>query len=503
MGVLVTATIVCLGGMILALAGQEPPATNKKSEEPKPGGKSGDSGGAKTAKSLQELDLPPALLNELMKGTRSQRTPPDYLTERRKLPYEKPSTADVGKVNSDEFHKRGTYSESDRALIERVLKYEVYSLTDSNLHQAEQRKNKDDITRILEYAQNNSPEFNAIYKQLATQYLRELLTNHLHVRINAMILLARVRDEQLINDVYVPLIEDPDEPEAVKYWAVKSIKLLGEHRIKVELESKAVGALLGLLKQNKPIHFMTRSAVVQALGAVGRASHIVLQKDAAVAVALLQVVRDPTIRRADRSEAVTALGNLQIPNDLDYNFQYVAYEIAQFISDAVAAAIDDPAEDNLQTDMILVRAFWTLIGRAPKDAGTLSERARQHPKRGGDAQYVEDLGNRIKDLAKIALDAYKSDGGGAPQKGKEKKEEDIVARVRTIKDRLRDKDMAKKLRDFNEYLTSHPPRSMQVTPDVPKLSPPPTLAKPQEPAEQKPPVSKQSSQPAGDQAGPE
>ena len=500
-----TATLVCLAGMIVAQEGDDPPKPGTKSDSPKSGSKSGGSG--KSPKSLQELDLSPRALNELMKGTRAGRQPPDFLTDRQRLPCDKPSSTDSAKVASEQFRKQGTYSDADRGLIEKIVKYQVYSISDPNLSQENLRKIREEITRTLDNPQNSGPQFVAIHKELVTKYLRDLLTNHLHVRINALILLAKVRDEQLISEVYVPLIEDPDEPEAVKYLAVKAIMVLGQHRItKVDLESRAVGALLGFLKQNKPVHFGTRLAIIQALGAVGRASHIVLQKDAAVAVALLQVVRDPTIRRTDRREAVLALGNLQIPADLDYNFQYVAYEIARFVSDAVAGAIEDPLEDNLQTDMFLVHAFWTLIGRNPKEPAALSERAKQHPKASvhGDQKYVEDLGNLIKEMAKIGLEVYKSDKVGAPAKTKEKKEkdEDVGARAQAIKDELARGGMAKKLRVFNEYLTSHPPRSMQVTPDVPKLSPPPDLAKPKEPAEEKPPVSERNSQSAEKQTGP-
>ena len=510
-GVAVTVALLALGGMICAqeakssagAAASPGPKSSDSQDPPAPGDKPAEGAdepakasaeqraaeASRSAKSLQEMNLDPDLQEELLRGTRPGRKPPDYLTNRVKLIAEKPAPADLAKVAAEEFRKRPTYGDADKALLDKVVKYQVYSLTDPNLSTTELRKNATEVGRMLDNLPSSSSEFQSLYRETAVQYLRELLTNHLFYRINAMILLAKVKDERLISDLFVPLIEDPEQPEGVKLWAVKAIGALGPQHVKVDLETKAVGALLSLLNHNNPVHPFTRAQIVQSLGAIGRVSHITIQKDAAVAVQLLQVVRNPSLRRADRSLAVVALGELQIPPDLDYNFQLVAYEIGQFIAEAVAAAMQDPAADNLETHFFLVDASYVLDGGNPK-LTALSERAKQHPKgQGRDAAYVSDVGKPIKAMRTRALQIYSKGGAKPPTKDKAK-DEDVMSRVTQIRKDLNGTDMPAQLEAFNEWLRRHPPRSMQLTPDVPELGPPPVLTRPRAPTEKKLPVSK-------------
>jgi hypothetical protein len=143
-----------------------------------------------------------------------------------------------------------------------------------------------------------------------------------------------------------------------------------------------------------------------------------------------------------------------------------------------------------------------LIGRDKKET-PLVDRAKQHPKaQGRDQAYVDDVGKRIKAMSVQVLPIYNRGGAATkPQreKGKEK-DEDVMSRVTQIK-----KDLARvqpELEALNDWLRKHPPRSMQITPDVPELGPPPVLAQPRAPTEKKLPVSKQRNPaPAGESSG--
>jgi hypothetical protein len=178
---------------------------------------------------------------------------------------------------------------------------------------------------------------------------------------------------------------------------------------------------------------------------------------------------------------VAALGSLNVPNELDFNFQLVACEIAQFAAETAAAAIRDPAEDDLHSHLILLSAFSALIGRDKNEAVPLFEKARQHPLANtkGDPNYIRALGDRVKRMTKTALSVYK-EGEAAKVKA-----EDVANRVKTVKKQLDRSELPDQATDLAKYLQAHPPRSRRITPSTPELEPAAALAGPASDATQK------------------
>jgi hypothetical protein len=200
-----------------------------------------------------------------------------------------------------------------------------------------------------------------------------------------------------------------------------------------------------------------------------------------VAIELLKIVRDPNIRRADRAEAAVLLANLNIPAQADYNYQYVAYEIGQFAADVGAAAANDPATDDLHSDLYLVDASYALVAEKRPDKSALFDRARKSTASSAkaDPAYIRSIGDHVTKLTVEALKIYKPDvvtTKTAPGKATTKQTEDVFKRAKDVRDGLQG-SFSDRLVRLNDFLKSTPPRSMKLTPMVEELGPPPSLAK--------------------------
>jgi hypothetical protein len=313
------------------------------------------------------------------------------------------------------------------------------------------------------------------------KYLPELLDNHLWVRANAMRLLAEVKEEGVIR-IFVANIEDPKQHEGVKFLAIEGIERLAKKHLinDVQLESMAVSSLLHIVNKGDQVHPFTRQSAVRALGAIGRPTRIVGRNDADVAVALLKILRDPNIRRLDRHDAVVALANLQIQPDLDYNFQYVTYEIAQFVADVGSAALADPSVDDLRSDLFLVEAAYAVAPEVKTNV-SLAASVKKHAKATGhgDPAYVRAFGDQINRVTAEALKVYKPDLGVA-KGAAQPKEKDVFKRNAEIKEGLQG-PFATQLAALIQLIKNKPPRSMQLTPDTQELGPPPALVGPRAP----------------------
>ena len=432
-------------------------------------------------KTLEELGFPDAAKKELMKGARAHRKPDPDLFAEKPLEAPKPTPEELRKFN--DFRKQVGGLEiktaEDMSLIDKVVRWQVYSMTQRDWFQpnADGRKNRDAIEALLEGGGVNE-KFQGIYKQLLFKYLPDLLSNHLWSRVNGMKLLAKLRDEKVIR-LFCQQIQDPNQHEGVKYVAIEGIRSLGQKKLisQVDLESLAVATLLDYMAR-EDVHTFTRQAVVRALGEMGRPTRVIGRNDADVAVALLKIIRDPNVRRVDRSEAVVALENLQIRSELDYNFQYPAYEIAKFAADVAAAALKDPKIDDLHSHVLLVGTSYALSAEKRPEKKSLAKRAEEHPaKAKGDAAYVQLLGDQVGRLTAAALKAYKVEPSTtATTKSAVSKSEDPLKKAEDVARSLQLGEFAKELDKLNALLASRQPRSMKLTPTTEELGPPPALA---------------------------
>jgi hypothetical protein len=479
-------------------AQEQPPGTESQKDEPKQDQGKTDEPAAKkpedkTPKSLREMGIPTD--QEPWKGTRSKRDPVESLTISKPIPVPDPKSEDRRKF--EDLKKKADFKQEDLELLDRMTRYQVFSLTRLD---GPWKTNRDEIEKILDNEGFGTDKFRREYKSLLQKYLTQLLDNHLWTRVNAMKLLAKLEDEGNI-DLFVKQIRDPQQHEAVKLWAIKGIGQLGQRRIsQVDLEARAVAALLDTLTQKGELQSFTRQTIVQALGAVGRPMRTAIKKDCEVSIELLKIMRDPANRRWDRHEAMIALAQLQIPADIDYNFQLVAHEIGQFVADASAAALRDPAIDDLRTHLFLVFAHESLVGKQRVNSVSkeavfyLADKAKRHPiaKTKGDPEYVRALGEMVHKLAGTSLMVYKIN----------QKPENLDARIKQIRAELKGMGFDQQINELNSLLQAKQPRSTKLTPEAPDLGPPPQVAGPAKPAEKPAEPPKSADPPAANGTGP-
>jgi hypothetical protein len=440
---------------------------------------------SKDVQNIKEYDLPETQLKEYFKGTRSHRKQdPGLIKEDVRDDAPKPTAEEHRKF--DELRKQNIIKDEDIAIIDKVAKRQVYSLSqpqrDWYLPGSEGRKSRDAIETMLETGGGATERFLTVYKQSLLNYLPDLLNNHIWVRVNAMKLLAKMRDERPIK-LFCDQIQDSNQHESVKFMAMEGIEALGQKRLitQVNLETLAIQTLLDVLAKPDQFHPFTRQQAVRAIGAICRPNRVVGGNDVDVAIELLKIVRDPNIRRADRAEAAVLLANLNIPAQADYNYQYVAYEIGQFAADVGAAAANDPATDDLHSDLYLVDASYALVAEKRPDKSALFDRARKSTASSAkaDPAYIRSIGDHVTKLTVEALKIYKPDvvtTKTAPGKATTKQTEDVFKRAKDVRDGLQG-SFSDRLVRLNDFLKSTPPRSMKLTPMVEELGPPPSLAK--------------------------
>ncbi len=466
-------------------AGKSGSQDEPKQDDKKPGAKGSDKSAkskkpeSSDVKKLEDLPLPGAVLQELKRGERSQRQKTPELEINKPLPRDKVTQADKKKF--DEL-KRAEPKKDDLPWVDNYAKNQIYSLSERDWTIGDGRRHREEIEQLLDNPQNANEKFLAAYKESIKRYCQDLLDNHLWTRINAMRILAKVRDEGTLS-IFCREIRDAQQHETVKFVALEGIEILGQLRIRqVGLETEAIATILDFMVQPN-LQIKVRMAAVRALGAIGRPSRNVgFQRDVEVSVALLKIIRDPNIRRLDRNQAVVALLGLQIPNDLDYNFQYVAFEVAQFVAEAAAVAEKNPAIDDLHTHLLLVDASFGLVIETKKDKKPLADRAQQHaiaPSH-GDQVYVRTLGDQVKELTASAIKIYIKPGSA--------KADDVLKRFEQIVRDIHNPEFKflSNLAALNGLLKDNVPRSKKLTPDTPELGPPPALVGPRiSPAERK------------------
>jgi hypothetical protein len=420
------------------------------------------------------------LTPETMRGL--PRNAPDIFQVKERLPYQTPTQAEL-RLYDEVLHK-GAKNDTEKSLVQKVHRYRILRLTDPANH-ARIGLAREELSKDIDNCRRIQPQMYQGYLDELLKSTPALMENHIAVRINAMYVLARQRYEPAV-PLMVAQIQNPKQHEAVQYWCVKGIQYLGDQEIKNKsYENDAVNALLNMLKRNHVVHPFTRHTIVTALGAVGRPMRSAVNRDAEVAQTLILMLRDPTVERLTRAEAIRALARMRVPPDLDYNFQLVGYEIARFAADASYAAMADPGEDLLRTYLYMYECYDALMlaggDSASKDAGKKVGQAGSHPlaKTKGDGTYAAALRDRVKELTRVFVEVYKPPPDQKLPEGQAQKVAEVAKRLpQHGADRLTD--------ELVTFLKSHPPRDQKLTPIMQPLPPavePKPRPKPAPPAE--------------------
>ncbi len=269
-----------------------------------------------------------------------------------------------------------TYSDANKALLDRGAQWYAYRLTHSEFHEPKPGGKsvhdlcKDALDQIVDPHPGGRPASPALltfkeeFEKRFVPRLQEVSKNpRVVARLNAAIILAKLAERgcEEAADVLVEIVKDPAENEGVKLWAFRGLRQLlaqgyGENGTPMknkERESRCIVALLDYITAKPKLSEDTPSdelaAIVyvrrEAIAALGqtRFPGVVIPIDKKTnkigqetALVLLKVMRAdglPTVPTlAEQVTAAIGVCHLQAKLLEQYNPDYAAYQLGRFIA---------------------------------------------------------------------------------------------------------------------------------------------------------------------------
>ncbi len=275
---------------------------------------------------------------------------------------------------------------TDPALIDRGVQMRVYKMT---LHN--NRRNLASIRGAIERETRNAAKFETnvqrtvqfreFYLTTMLKYLRELLSNHIAVRLNAVMIMSEMditiddKNKGLFRQAFTgtrqtfhEILQDVDQPVAVKIYAAMGLKRVLEVPDAALPKQDRYESAKVLAEQLKDAsaHPWYQIRLLEALGSVGL---LHFGSDQAFALKTLGAVmmddaRPPSVRaEAARRIGHVPLDNTVLADQLAYAYVQLAREMAaHFISDVTAEGRQDaylrlylafrPVDEEARAEMI-------------------------------------------------------------------------------------------------------------------------------------------------------
>lgn len=236
----------------------------------------------------------------------------------------------------------------NRSVVDRVAKSLVYRMTEAN-REARLRSDADEILKIIQQTKQGSgsatPDFIRIFKQSIVRYLKDLLSNSMAVRVNALVLLRRLFDGN--NDPHdgvvlaISVLNDAAQPEFCYFLALKVLDEAALHlAVQVEDEREAVNAILKIAA-GKDVQELMIEQIAVSLGRMGRAFQGNLPERAEVGTFLANLSLNEKRAARTRFEAAVALARLKVQNAVrNWNFDLEALVVARSIRETLQASKD-------------------------------------------------------------------------------------------------------------------------------------------------------------------
>ena len=203
-------------------------------------------------------------------------------------------------------------------------------------------------------------EFMTAFSKTLTGQLRKVIKNDKPItRVNAARILAMLTraEQEEAADVLVEVLKDPNESDGVKLWAARGLKdLLAARQPAKDRELRTITALTDYLnklctaptsklpaEEEQGIRYVRRE-VIRALAqarypAIGPAG-----KEVSPAWWLLRVARhngvEPEPNVMEQVEAAIGVCQLQPKLTKDYNLEYAAYQVGEFVVDFAGYSIN-------------------------------------------------------------------------------------------------------------------------------------------------------------------
>lgn len=263
------------------------------------------------------------------------------------LPFKEPS-----KETQQQFDdlKGGKVKPSPNdTVIDTVAKYYVFRLTDPK---NEPSKLVDEAVRAVAGDRNvraKTADFIEQYRRAIAKYVAQVLDNSVLVKVNALNLLQRlldldeggsVGDAADPVDVFLKVLEDPRQEDAVFYVALRGLDVAKDRgTLRVQKERPAVKLILDRTRASdvQPVLF---DQMIDTLGKLGHAFEGADPTRAEVGTFLAKVVADPDIDLRTRLRAAVALGSLRTGEVEGWNYELQGLLLAQMLVDLVRAGED-------------------------------------------------------------------------------------------------------------------------------------------------------------------
>lgn len=265
------------------------------------------------------------------------------------------------------------------AILDKAARWFAYRLTEPGYQEGTEKKTMSSLVkeagqfiRPLEFTPTlgftnpkrpmtaEQTEFINQFSKALTAHLRKVVKNDKPItRVNAARILAllTLADQEEAADVLVEVLKDPNESDGVKLWAARGLKdLFTSKQPAKDRELRCITALTDYLnklstaptsklapEEEQGIRYVRRE-VIRALGqsrypAVGPAG-----KEVSPAWVLLRVARhngvEPEPNVMEQVEAAIGVCQLQPKLTKDYNVDYAAIQIGEFIVDFAGYAIN-------------------------------------------------------------------------------------------------------------------------------------------------------------------
>jgi hypothetical protein len=275
--------------------------------------------------------------------------------------------------------RNGSMTDADKAIITTGLTYRLYAMAEpENLRDLHERRGELSGTDLGQAGKllTKAEDVKAFRTYLLGQVVKigaPLAKNNLNTRYQYATLLGELdlvpedQTRNLKHETYTPgcdplikILDDPEQPQAVKIAAARSlVRLLRLGDCPVELRQRVATSVVAELAKTDT-HYWYQMRFAEALSALDITLDLVNRKPIMVSV-LSDVVRDPNRDFRARAKAAKALG--RVPFDPQVDISGLMRDLMQFALELANAAQQDPQNPQWK------QCFWDLyLTYMPADA---------------------------------------------------------------------------------------------------------------------------------------
>lgn len=271
------------------------------------------------------------------------------------------------------------------------------------------------LTRPLVLANaSNNTEFRSLYTQAILKYAPEVLKGQLYSRIMLMVALSRSGDPASIPFLSA-VLDDLQQPLAVQMLAAIGLTKIADNGKTDVVPANGIRAsksLANFLENDTSNFWPAQYRAIQAIGSIRQPGTDALKPDANLAATVLSFLANPEAHPTVRAWAAWALGMMR-PNTQTnpYNFTLIANHIGSATAQNAIKILETDATNPQRSARLsaLMLQFVTAFEGDPqaRNSGILQN---THPSLAGQRQAVQAIADRVKGVARAAVELSRSVG---------------------------------------------------------------------------------------------